>query len=59
MSIKRKGFAYYLEDEKIIDYLKLPPLIRLQWLEDINDLNRKALTGRRRKIWEKFRRGEI
>lgn len=59
MNTKRKGFSYYLEDEKIIEYLKLSPRMRLEWLEEIDELNRKALTGKRREIWEKFRRGEI
>jgi len=39
--------------------LKLSPAMRLEWLEDIDSLNRKALRGERRKIWEKFRKGEI
>ncbi|MFH1782850.1 MAG: hypothetical protein ABH848_04465 [Candidatus Omnitrophota bacterium] len=59
MKIKGKGFSYFLEDEKIIEYLRLSPAMRLEWLEDIDSLNHKALTGERRKIWEKFRRGEI
>jgi len=59
MSKAIKGFSYYLEDDKIIDYLKLSPAMRLEWLEDIDSLNRKALKGERRKIWEKFRKGEI
>jgi hypothetical protein len=57
--IKRKGFFYYLEDEKIIEYLNLSPRMRLEWLEEIDEFNRKALTGKRRKIWERLRRGEI
>lgn len=55
----KKGFSYYLEDEKILEYLRMSPRMRLEWLEDINIFNRKALRGERRKIWEKFRRGEI
>jgi len=56
---RMKGFSYYLEDEKIISYLSLSPRMRLEWLEEIDEFNRKALRGKRRKIWEKFRRGEI
>ena len=57
--MNNKGFSYYLEDDKIIDYLKLSPRMRLEWLEEIDDFNRKALKGKRRIIWEKFRKGEI
>jgi hypothetical protein len=59
MSSKIKGFSYHLEDEKIIDYLSLSPRMRLEWLEEISNFNRKALRGQRRIIWEKFRKGEI
>lgn len=59
MNIKGKGYSYYLEDEKIIEYLSLSPRMRLEWLEEIDSFNRKALTGIRRKIWEKLRRGEV
>lgn len=59
MTIRGKGYSYYLEDEKIIDYLSLSPQMRLEWLEEIDSFNRKALRGIRRKIWEKFRRGEV
>lgn len=57
--MKKKGFSYYLEDEKLLEYLRLSPEMRLEWLEEINGFNRKALTGRRREIFEKFRKGEI
>ena len=57
--MNNKGFSYYLENDKIIDYLKLSPRMRLEWLEEIDDFNRKALKGKRRIIWGKFRKGEI
>jgi len=59
MKVKGKGFSYYLEDEKIIEYLSLSPRLRLEWLEEIDSFNRKALKGIRRRIWEKLRRGEV
>lgn len=54
-----KGFSYYLEDEKIISYLRLKPKEKLEWLEDIAQLNKKALYGTRRVVWEKLRKGEV
>lgn len=59
MKNKGKGFSYYLEDEKIIEYLSLSPRLRLEWLGEIDSFNRKALKGIRRKIWEKLRNGEV
>jgi hypothetical protein len=57
--MKKKGFKYYLEDEKIIEYLKLSPVDRLRWLEEANRFIEIVLPKEKRKIWEKYRRGEI
>ena len=41
-----KGFSYTLEDEKIIEYMKLSTENKLQWLEEINDFNNMVLSDR-------------
>lgn len=54
-----KGFSYTLEDEKILEYLKLSDEAKLQWLEEINLFNHFALGDREKDIQEKFRKGLI
>ena len=39
-----KGFSYILEDEKIIEYMKLSTENKLQWLEEINGFNTMVLS---------------
>jgi len=42
----KKGFQYTLEEEKIIEYLKLSTEDKLRWLEEINEFNRLILNER-------------
>lgn len=59
MNKKLKGFYYYIEDEKILEYMKLSTAEKLQWLEDIIEFTEKFSTVEDNKIREKFRKGEI
>lgn len=54
----KKGFQYYLEDEKIIQYLKLSTEDKLRWLEEINDFTRAVLNEKEKAFREKMRAGE-
>lgn len=51
----KTGFSYTLEEEKILEYLKLSTEDKLQWLEEINEFNRAALSDQEKEIWAKFR----
>jgi hypothetical protein len=55
----KKGFSYTLEDEKLLEYLKLSVEDKLKWLEEINAFNRMAMGDREKNITEKLRTGEI
>jgi hypothetical protein len=55
----KKGFSYTLEEEKILEYMKLSVEDKLQWLEEINAFNRMVMDDREKKIREKLRAGEI
>ncbi|MBI5001264.1 MAG: hypothetical protein HZB92_07060 [Euryarchaeota archaeon] len=57
--MKRKGYSYTLEDEKIIEYMKLTTAQKLAWLDEINEFTEMALTPKEKELREKFRRGEI
>ncbi len=39
--------------------LKATPEERLAWLEEINQFTQKAVPFEKRRLWDKFRRGEI
>jgi len=55
----KRGYSYVVTIEQIRAYRAVSPEQKLQWLQDANEFLAKALTGRRREIWQKFRRGEI
>lgn len=57
--VKAKGYSYTVEDEKILEYMKLSTEDKLTWLEEINLLTEAALTPREKRIRNLLRAGEI
>jgi len=57
-SKRMTGFYYYVDDEKIKEYKKVPLKLRLQWLYQLNKL-RKHYPKDIIQKQEKFRKGEI
>ncbi|PKP59924.1 MAG: hypothetical protein CVT89_00670 [Candidatus Altiarchaeales archaeon HGW-Altiarchaeales-2] len=55
----KKGFSYTIEDEKLIEYMKLSTEDKLNWLEEINEFMNMVLNDREKEIREKLRKGEI
>jgi len=56
---KAKGFSYYLEDEKIVEYMKLSTEDKLRWLEEINEFTRLVLNKKESDLRKKLREGSI
>lgn len=57
---KRKlGFSYAYDEKTLEAYLALSLEDRLNWLEEANAFLYKYTPPKNRKIWNKFRRGEI
>ncbi len=54
-----KGVTYTVEDEKIIEYMKLSTEEKLKWLEEINEITNMVLSDREKEFREKLRAGEI
>ena len=54
-----KGVTYTVEDEKIIEYMKLSTEDKLKWLEEINEFTNMVLSDKEKELREKFRAGEI
>lgn len=54
-----KGFRYRVTKKTILNYLKLTPEQRLEWLEEINKFLYTFMPKRNREIMQKFRAGEI
>jgi hypothetical protein len=57
--MRAKGFRYHCTLAQIRAYRKLSPADKVNWLEAANQITAKALRGKRREIWELFRRGDI
>jgi hypothetical protein len=58
MEENRKGFTYYVRQERIDEYMKWSMERRLQWLLYGNKL-RKSLPKRTIELQEAFRQGKI
>ena len=54
-----KGFKYYIEDDKIREYMKLSTKEKLKWLEEIRQFSNLAMSDKAKDIREKFRKAEI
>lgn len=54
----KKGFAFKPDIEYIKQTMDMPARSKLDWLEEANAFTYKALSKRKIKIWEKFRKGE-
>jgi len=55
------GFRYYRTKAQILEYMKVPALQKLRWLEEMWHFNRRIAQSNPTlaKIQQKFRRGEI
>lgn len=58
---KTKGFGYFRSMAQIKDYIKVPAAKKLEWLEEMYQLNRLVAIHNPKiaKIQEMFRQGEI
>lgn len=54
-----KGFSYFLEDEKILEYMKLTTEEKLIWLEEIDEFTRAALDDKQKEIREQLRSASV
>lgn len=54
-----KGFSYTLEDEKILEYMKLSSEEKLQWLEEVVEFTNSALTEKEKEFRQKLLEGSI
>ena len=54
-----KGYSYTVEDEKILEYMKLTTEQKLQWLEENNAFTFAVLSDDEKLLRQKFRSGEI
>lgn len=54
-----KGFSYTIEEEKLIEYMKLSTKDKLKWLEEINEFTNLALSNKEKELRAKLRGCEI
>ena len=55
----RGGYSYYVTEEQIEEFQKLPLRERLRWLEEYQEFTYRALSKEEWETLQKFRRGEI
>ncbi len=56
MKKTKKGYSYTIEDEKIIEYIKLSTEDKLNWLEEINEFTNMVLNDKEKEMREKLRK---
>jgi len=56
---EKKGYAYTVEDEKVIAYMKLSTEQKLKWLDEINAFTHSVLSDEEKLIRQKLRAAEI
>ena len=54
-----KGYSYTVEDEKLLEYMKLTTEQKLQLLEEINAFTFAVLSEEEKLLRQKLRSGEI
>ena len=57
--MESKGYSYTVEDDKILEYMKLITEQKLLWLEEINVFTFAVLSGEEKLLRQKFDSGEI
>jgi hypothetical protein len=57
--MNKKGFSYTIEDEKIIEYMKLTTEEKLTWLEEIVEFTNLVLTDKKKDFQTMLREGKI
>jgi hypothetical protein len=56
---KHGAYSYYLTDEQLDAFLKLPVRERLRWLEEAQELIYRTYTKEQWKILQQYRREEL
>ncbi|MEE8401880.1 MAG: hypothetical protein V3R86_06980 [Candidatus Hydrothermarchaeaceae archaeon] len=55
----KKGFSYTVPEEALEKWIAMPPELKLDWLEEINDFIFKFAPEKSKEAISKFRKGEI
>lgn len=53
------SFGFRPQTEYIKQTMNMPACSKLKWLEEANLFIGRALSKKKRRLWERFRRGEI
>lgn len=55
----KKLFVFKPDINYLRETMDMPAYAKLKWLQEANDFINNTLSKKTRKIWEKFRKGEI
>lgn len=57
--MRRKGFTYKVSEETLKKWMGMPPELKLEWLEEINEFIFDFAPKKSKEAISKFRKGEI
>lgn len=55
----KKGFYHNFSDDELKKWMEMPPELKLQWLQEINEFMFRFTPEKSREIIRKFRKGDI
>lgn len=55
----KKGFSYKVSEEALEKWIAMPPEMKLEWLEEINEFIFNFAPEKSKEAISKFRKGEI
>lgn len=55
----KKGFSYTVSEEALKKWIAMPPELKLEWLEEINEFLFTFAPEKSKEAISKFRKGEI
>ncbi len=50
-------FKWETDEERVLRFMRISPRKKMEWLCQMHEFMRKALTGKRRKLYFKLREG--
>ena len=56
--MNKVNFGWESEKDKLLRYMRIPPMKKLEWLLQMNEFNRKFFSKRQKKNWWKVREAQ-
>ena len=50
-------FGWENDEDRLSRFMRIPPMRKMEWLQQMNEFTRKFMSKQRRTIWRKLREG--